>query len=95
MTNVDSSAPGASENATGAGVESPGACDECTRLDEQETAAILSGDESRAADLRVMRRRHNTQAHNPYEKHPVAMSRPPVGFSAYAGSAFMWTGRIN
>lgn len=39
------------------------ACVECIRLENQEQAAELDGDLSRAVDCRVMLRRHRADAH--------------------------------
>jgi hypothetical protein len=39
------------------------ACPECNRLREQARAAMLTGDGSRLADVRVLQRRHRTDAH--------------------------------
>lgn len=39
------------------------ACADCIRLENQETAAELEGDLSRAVDFRVMLRRHRAEAH--------------------------------
>ncbi|MFF0894751.1 hypothetical protein [Streptomyces sp. NPDC003278] len=39
------------------------ACAECVRIENQEQAAQLDGDLSRAVDMRVMLRRHRAEDH--------------------------------
>jgi len=38
-------------------------CAECARLFEQAQAALLTGDESRAVDVRVLKGRHDDREH--------------------------------
>jgi hypothetical protein len=41
----------------------PDGCAECGRLFQQARAAVLSGDRSRLADVRVLQRRHQAAEH--------------------------------
>ena len=53
--------------------QNPASCSECARLAVQAGAALLTGDKSRQADVRVLQSRHHAAAHadEPEQSHQV------------------------
>ncbi len=61
--------------------QNPASCSECARLAVQAGAALLTGDKSRQADVRVLQSHHHAAAHGRARTVPPGPGRRPVSDS--------------